>query len=127
MTRIIERFLEELDNGFDIATLETEICNEAFDNNAECECVYGGSYDYFDTHMMQWYPGDGAEYEVNGYNDYINEIVDNLSTFIADRYGVVADDELKADVKKNLTDIFQDCVLSDDDFEDKAIEEYENY
>lgn len=126
MTRIIERFLDELDNGLNIEDLEKEICNEAFDNNAQCECVYAGSDDYFDTSMGQWYPGDGAEYEVEGYNDYINEIVDTLAIFIADRYGVVADDELKANVKANLTDIFQNCVLNDSDFEDKAIEEYNN-
>ena len=125
MEKLFNKFLEEIED-FMMATglNEHEICNDAFNENALCECIYEGSDDYFDTNMGQWYPGDAPEYEVTGYNAYLSTIVQTVADAFADYYCVYKSAELVDMIYENISDIFQDALLDEDAFEEKAIDNY---
>lgn len=127
MEKLFNKFLEEIEE-FMMATglNEHEICNDAFDENALCECTYEGSDDYFDISMGQWYPGDAPEYEVTGYNAYLSTIVQAVADAFADHYCVYKSAELVDMVYENISDIFQDALLDEDAFEEKAIDRHCN-
>jgi len=118
--KLIEKIYEILEK----ADLK-EICDVAFEVNAHCVCVYKGSDDYFDTHMMQWYPGDDPEFEVDGYEDYKQQIIESLVDLICSEIELDKS-EIQSFVEENLDDLC-DYVLDEYDFEDKAIDEYEEY
>ena len=125
MEKLFNKFLEEIED-FMMATglNEHEICNDAFNENALCECTYEGSDDYYDTNMGQWYPGDAPEYEVTGYNAYLSTIVQTVADAFADYYCVYKSAELVDMIYENISDIFQDALLDEDAFEEKAIDNY---
>lgn len=127
MENLFDKFMEEIEDFMKATGLnECEICNDAFDEHAMCECVHEGSEDYFDTSMEQWYPGDSAEYKVTGYNTYLSTIVQTVADAFADHYGVYKSTELVGLMYENINEIFQNALLDEDAFEEKAIERYEN-
>lgn len=124
----IDRFLTDLDEMGKLFPEDyiSYIVNSAFEDNQSCTCTYEGTNDYFSTSQMQWYPGDEPEYEVDGYDDYINSIVDIVVSDYVMEYKVDRDDALIKDIHDNL-DIILDCnVLSESEFEEKAIEQFIN-
>ena len=127
MMNLFDKFMEEYEEFVKATGLdEKAICNDAFENNADCECTYEGSDDYFDTRMMQWYPGDGPEFEVTGFDNYINEIVNAIAEAFTAYYNVPTSDELIALIRENLCDIFQDELLDECGFEERAIDKHYN-
>ena len=128
MEKLFDKFMEEIEKFLaDTGLNEHEICNDAFNENALCECTYEGSDDYFDTSMGQWYPGDAPEFDVSGYNAYLSTIVQTVADAFADYYCVFKSAELINLVYENIDEIFQDALLDEDAFEEKAIERYERY
>lgn len=125
MENLFDKFLDEIET-FIVATGldEKEICNDAFNENAMCECTYRGSGDYFDTRMGQWYPGDAPEYEVTGYKDYMDTIIQTVADAFASYYDVPMSNDIINFIRENITDIFQDALLDEDAFEEKAIENF---
>lgn len=125
MIKLFDKFMEEIEEFLKATGLdEHEICTEAFNEHAHCECIYKGSKPYFDTTMEQWYPGEGAEYEVTGYDAYRSTIVQTVAEAFAEHYCVYKSAELVKLVDINIDDIFQDALLDEDAFEAKAIDNY---
>lgn len=121
MKNLFDRF----DNDFDaiVSTINMkDICEWAFENTAECVCVYDGCEATWES------PAEDAEYEVSGYDEYIECIVTDVAEDIAYYYGVESNNELKQFVAENLMDIDIDgYIFSETQFENEAIENYEEY
>lgn len=126
---IIEKVLDtDFDKVFEggIEAVRT-ITKECFSECADCVMTYEGSDDYYDASYGNWLPGDAPEFEVYGYESYIKAIVDELSFAIARFYGIEQTKELELAVEQNLSDLTDGEVLDTDDFEEEAIENYDNY
>lgn len=100
---------------------------ECFSEFAECVMTYEGSDAYYDANYGNWLPGDAPEFEVYGYESYIEAVVDELSFAIARFYGIEQTKELELAVEKNLSDLTDGEILNAKDFEEEAIENYDNY
>lgn len=128
MEKLFDKFMEEIEEFIKATGLnEHEICNDAFNEYAMCECTYEGSDAYFDTSMEQWYPGEGPEYKVTGYKSYLSTIVQTVAEAFAEHYCVYKSAELVNLVYENIGEIFQDALLDEEAFEEKAIARYERY
>lgn len=128
MTTLFEKFVEEIETVVteDFAEAANEICEESFYNNAECYCLYDGSDDCYDSGAEQWYPGDDAEYEVSGYDEYLDEVADGIADLICGYYGVDLSNELVKDIRDNISSLTGEIdVLDFDAFREKAIEHFE--
>ena len=127
MEKLFEKFMEDVD-GFlsNMGLNEREICNDAFDAHARCECIFGGTEDYFDPAMEQWYPGEAPVYRVWGYEGYISDIAIRVAEAFAEHYFVHVSGKLIRLVRENLSDIFQDALLDEDAFRARAIDSYYN-
>jgi len=108
-----------LENEIDVES----ICEQAFMDTFECICVRKGTDNYFDTYQMQWYPGDPDEYEVDGYDDYIEQVVDNIIDGIHGGLGLPIQNGLREFVKSNLSYICDGYLLDDDDYYTAAMEQ----
>lgn len=120
----LEQFVENAETIIDYDEL-TDVVNDAFTNNYKCKCTYGGSDDYFDKGMMQWYPGDPPEYEIDGYEDYVDEVVDYLASVfkLHFKYDII-DVEVKKFIETNINDLTDNMLLDIEDFEEKAVEDF---
>lgn len=125
---IVEKLLNDFDEMDKLFPEDyvTSIINDAFDNNANCRCTYEGSSHYFSMSQMQWYPGDEPEYEVDGYDDYVDEILDVVISDICMEYNIERTDDVVTLIKDNLNILTNDKILDESDFEEKAIEKYLN-